>query len=62
MLQSQGGVCAICLKEKALVIDHCHATMKVRGLLCHFCNTRLYLLESDWIKNAEAYLDRHKNA
>jgi hypothetical protein len=42
----QGGVCAICKSPgpnhasfTRLVIDHCHTTSKVRGLLCHNCNT-----------------------
>jgi hypothetical protein len=40
LLASQGGVCAICGKppEKTLCVDHCHATGKVRGLLCRQCN------------------------
>jgi hypothetical protein len=40
LLARQGGVCAICAKppEKTLCVDHCHATGKVRGLLCRQCN------------------------
>lgn len=45
LLRKQGGVCAICLtastkhkKAKVLAVDHCHATEKVRGLLCDKCN------------------------
>lgn len=36
----QAGTCAICssIRER-LVIDHCHRTGLVRGLLCHGCNT-----------------------
>ena len=52
LLESQGGVCAICgspLKirntqtDRTLNthIDHCHTTGKVRGLLCGGCNLGL---------------------
>lgn len=49
LLHKQNSVCAICLQPettksnagyiKNLSVDHCHATGKVRGLLCHHCNT-----------------------
>jgi carbamoylphosphate synthase small subunit len=39
MIKSQNGHCAMCgLVKKVLVIDHCHKTNKVRGLLCVGCN------------------------
>ena len=50
MLSSQGDCCAICKspgrvirrnQRFALHVDHCHKTGKVRGLLCHNCNTIL---------------------
>ena len=51
LLIDQLGVCAICKKRekskdkrgntKLLFIDHCHTTGKIRGLLCHNCNTAL---------------------
>ncbi len=50
MLKSQENVCAICGepetrkqydKIRALSVDHDHKTHKVRGLLCHKCNTAL---------------------
>jgi len=34
----QNGKCRICLEQKPLVIDHCHKTGIIRGLLCHRCN------------------------
>lgn len=55
MLDEQGEACALCGTKDGggrknpswkwgigtLSIDHCHKTGKVRGLLCHVCNTRL---------------------
>jgi hypothetical protein len=52
MVAAQGGVCKACgLPPKQmrrgkgrLHVDHCHATGKVRGLLCHHCNVTLGLV------------------
>ena len=47
MLEAQGGRCAICGTSefqgqgKSAHVDHDHITGKVRGLLCHHCNTAL---------------------
>ena len=35
----QDGLCAICQQRRPLVVDHCHETDLVRGLLCYRCNT-----------------------
>jgi hypothetical protein len=55
MFHEQGGKCAICScdlsaeaqKENTANVDHCHATGRVRGLLCMFCNAEIgYLRDS----------------
>ena len=46
----QGGGCAICKRVsigKRLVVDHCHKTGRVRGLLCMRCNTAIGMLGDD---------------
>lgn len=60
MLENQNNSCAICLKSFGQVyVDHCHATGKVRGLLCLKCNTGIGLLEDsvENLKNAISYLE-----
>ena len=47
LLAAQGSKCLICEHvagdwgRDILVVDHCHVTGKIRGLLCHPCNTAL---------------------
>lgn len=46
MYESQGFKCAICETEEPMGnglfhVDHCHSTGKIRGLLCHHCNSAL---------------------
>lgn len=52
ILKSQGGRCAICgekawmpgegkRRKQTFVVDHDHATGKIRGILCGNCNTAL---------------------
>jgi hypothetical protein len=51
-------VCAICLKENDLNIDHCHTTGKIRGVLCTRCNTVLGMIKdnTDLLYRAAEYL------
>lgn len=69
MLERQDGRCAICEGEGGignsdvapLFVDHCHATGKIRGLLCMKCNSGLGYFEdkADRMKNAIAYLGKN---
>lgn len=68
MFDAQDGKCAICdevpaagrVKYRKLHVDHCHATGKVRGLLCHHCNTALgsFLDSPLTLKSAIEYLEK----
>jgi hypothetical protein len=49
MLADQNGVCRICATDinGKSYVDHCHQTMRVRGLLCLRCNSNLGWLEAN---------------
>jgi hypothetical protein len=61
LVERQNGNCAICGLhfDQPLHIDHCHETGKIRGLLCHKCNTGIGLLGDnvEIIRRALRYLD-----
>lgn len=44
LIDRQDGQCAICKLRKSLVVDHSHATKKVRALLCATCNVAIGML------------------
>lgn len=54
----QRGRCALCNKHAELVVDHCHDTKEVRGLLCFHCNTSIGKLGDDipTLENVVKYL------
>lgn len=64
MLEVQNGICAICSRTchrgKRLVVDHCHKTQRLRGLLCSNCNSGIGLLDDnpELLENASRYLRR----
>lgn len=70
MYENQNEACAVCKEGVSLseiVVDHCHKTGKVRGLLCNACNKAIGLLKDDHMRclNMVSYLqsnavaDRH---
>ena len=41
LYDKQSGKCAICKTNTTLVVDHCHSSREIRGLLCNACNVGL---------------------
>jgi hypothetical protein len=62
MIAEAKGLCTLCKRKpyKQLVIDHCHNTTKVRGLLCEKCNQGLGLFDDnpEFLRAAAAYLEK----
>lgn len=64
LLLSQKNLCAICKQpnqtKRDWHIDHCHTTGKVRGILCHYCNTGLGQFKDNkgYLLNAIEYLSK----
>lgn len=68
LVEKQKNLCLICnrpekLLDRAknirpLVVDHCHTTGKIRGLLCASCNLAIGNFEDriDYLENAILYL------
>lgn len=63
MVERQAGCCAICGQPSKLVVDHCHASGEVRGLLCDDCNVGLGRYDDDpeRLLAAAAYLLKQAN-
>jgi hypothetical protein len=69
IFKAQNGECAICKSANSkhpaselLLVDHCHETGKVRGLLCNNCNRGIgsYLDDPSHLLQAAIYLVEHK--
>ena len=70
LLGSQQGLCAVCKQEEKILsnqgkprnlsVDHCHATGKIRGLLCYRCNHALGLCEDkpNLLRELATYLEQ----
>ncbi len=66
MLKAQKGHCALCPRKptplRKLDLDHHHANMIVRGLLCVPCNRALRdWMTVEWAKNLVKYLPNNWN-
>jgi hypothetical protein len=62
LLAAQGGVCAICrgpATKKGFVVDHCHESKRVRGIVCHPCNLLIGFAQDDpdRLRAAISYLE-----
>ncbi|MFD6419450.1 endonuclease VII domain-containing protein [Streptomyces sp. NPDC060194] len=59
LAEEQKGLCAICLTNFAVHVDHCHDTGRVRGVLCFNCNSAIGKLgdDPDRLRRAAAYLE-----
>lgn len=67
LYEKQEGKCAICARHETqfnrkLAVDHCHATGKIRGLLCSACNRALGLFRDkiSSLNAATLYLNQSK--
>jgi hypothetical protein len=69
-IKTQQHCCIICKQpfvgtgsqSTAPTVDHCHTTNKVRGILCHKCNSGIGMLNDDitLLQNAVKYLTEYK--
>ncbi len=59
MLEMQKGLCKMCelphFGDRPFVVDHCHKTGKIRGLIHTRCNTGIGMLNDDPLMMLKAY-------
>ncbi len=60
MITAAGGRCCGCDRLEKLVVDHDHATRKVRGVLCNRCNLALGYAKDDprTLRALASYLEK----
>ena len=58
---SSSGCCVLCSSVENLCYDHCHDSMKFRGVLCRKCNTALGLFKDnpELLRKAADYVETH---
>ena len=60
ILSSYSKTCPLCEYSRATCIDHDHVTSRIRGVLCVWCNVRLYYAENvEWLSRAQQYSKTH---
>ncbi len=61
LVEKQDGKCGICrVNDPDLVVDHCHNSGQIRGLLCNRCNRAIGLL-GDTYESLQAAADYLKD-
>ena len=67
MLVKQGNKCASCGtaepgSKRGWHVDHCHRTLKIRGIVCHHCNSAAGHAKDDpaRLRLIADYLEKHK--
>lgn len=55
--------CVICGSKESLVVDHCHKTKTIRGMLCNHCNRGLghFRDDPDLLEFARIYILSNSN-
>jgi Autographiviridae endonuclease VII len=48
LFEEAGGICCICQRTgRRMVLDHCHRTRVIRGVICSSCNTAISWFKDD---------------